>query len=253
MLAFAHEIGHNFNSEHTQCYQPPVDECYSCKSNRERSCPDPDDENRGAATIMSYCHLCGGVDPAGVPPGTRPGYNNVAYTFGGYYNDTTGQWKPNPTMHDFGFSYLAERVPQKMYQHVKSRETCVSFEACATSDDCDDDLYCNGVETCNTAGVCESGDDLCGAGIPCIEPGMCDTCTKDEDCDDSDFCNGPETCNTGVCVSEGNPCGIGQVCDALNSNCVEQNCPGFGESCKKAACCSGLLCYVGYRGGPQCR
>ncbi len=54
ILAFTHEVGHNFNSPHTHCYSPPVDHCYNqeggCYSGSVSVPPEK-------GTIMSYCHL----------------------------------------------------------------------------------------------------------------------------------------------------------------------------------------------------
>lgn len=47
-IVVAHELGHNFGSEHTHNYVPQIDTCGT-------SCP-----ANPIGTIMSYCHLCSG-------------------------------------------------------------------------------------------------------------------------------------------------------------------------------------------------
>ncbi|MCE9593892.1 MAG: hypothetical protein K8S98_06845 [Planctomycetes bacterium] len=52
-VVVAHELGHNFGSSHTHSYCPPLDQCYA-------NCTPTTVCSQG--TIMSYCHLCGGMD-----------------------------------------------------------------------------------------------------------------------------------------------------------------------------------------------
>lgn len=52
-VVVAHELGHNFGANHTHSYCPPLDQCYSnCSGTTQCS----------QGTLMSYCHLCGGMD-----------------------------------------------------------------------------------------------------------------------------------------------------------------------------------------------
>jgi cysteine-rich repeat protein len=65
VLVATHEMGHNFGTPHTHCYSPPLDECY----NQEPGCyAGPAVCSHG--TIMSYCHLCGGLSNVDLAFGT---------------------------------------------------------------------------------------------------------------------------------------------------------------------------------------
>jgi hypothetical protein len=112
MSVVMHEIGHNFNSDHTHDtdgYNPPVDTCgNSCPANVPV----------GSATIMSYCHLCSN------------GEANLLYTFGGDFvgggsdRSNLNDWQNNPNLVG-NVSYEAKRVPKTMWDHVSSRGSCV--------------------------------------------------------------------------------------------------------------------------------
>jgi hypothetical protein len=65
VMIVAHEIGHNFGSPHTHCYNPPLDNCYNTASgcySGTKTCPVPTTINGVTGvtgTLMSYCHLGG--------------------------------------------------------------------------------------------------------------------------------------------------------------------------------------------------
>jgi hypothetical protein len=103
LVVTAHEIGHNFNSPHTHCYNglggssQPVDQCYNGQAGNgcyagSTSLP-CGTAGAGCGTLMSYCHFQGG------------GLSNIGLSFG--------------TGHPFGV--LPQRVPDRMRSHVEAR------------------------------------------------------------------------------------------------------------------------------------
>lgn len=115
IVATAHELGHNFNSPHTHCYQglegnaASIDECNASQCGQGGCfCGTPSlpcgSTGAGCGTLMSYCHL-----------GFGGGLSNIALTLG--------------LGHPFGVE--PERVPQRMATHVASRAAsnpgCLDF------------------------------------------------------------------------------------------------------------------------------
>jgi cysteine-rich repeat protein len=108
---------------------------------------------------------------------------------------------------------------------------------CTVDGDCQDELFCNGSETCDGAGVCQPGTDPCTAEETCDEVNdVCLECTVDADCDDGEYCNGSETCDgAGVCQPGTDPCTAEETCDEVNDVCFVPVCGNDilepGEEC----------------------
>lgn len=159
IVAVAHEIGHNFNSPHTHCYNgvggssSPVDECWNgqavngCYGGTQRL---PGPAGAGSGTLMSYCHLL------------SPGMSNLSLTFG--------------AGHPYGV--LPQRVPDRMRAHVVA--TAASAPACLARDEgggggggggpCEDETLSGG--TVNTTVTYEAcGTLTAGDGFSVISPG----------------------------------------------------------------------------------
>jgi len=110
--SFSTSFRHNFSSGHTfSGYSPVVDKCM-----QDNKCPSSkiDDDS---ATLMSYCHMCGG-------------FQKVEYTFGGEYDGSGSKsdlsnWKRSDKL-DGSTSTDPQRVPHKMFQHVSTRGDCVA-------------------------------------------------------------------------------------------------------------------------------
>ncbi|MFN2376290.1 MAG: hypothetical protein ABR538_07115, partial [Candidatus Binatia bacterium] len=153
-LVVVHEIGHNFDSQHTHQYcneagiSDPVDICVddatddvpNCLGDNNAALPGLGSLTGGTAgggngTIMSYCHVRSG------------GFANTAHTFGLH--------------HPYGRA--AFRVPNKMLAHVEANAGCMAVDY-AGSDlrvvkDCkpDDPMPVGATATCTTTANPQDG------------------------------------------------------------------------------------------------
>jgi Dictyostelium (slime mold) repeat len=117
---------------------------------------------------------------------------------------------------------------------------------------CADSNLCNGAETCNATGQCQSGAPLVvDDGNPCTAD-SCDPVRGVQNtpvpagtaCADSNLCNGAETCNaTGQCqsgaplvVDDGNPC-TADSCDPVRG--VQNTAVAGGVACSDGNACNG--------------
>lgn len=105
---------------------------------------------------------------------------------------------------------------------------------------CEDDVYCNGADTC-LSGLCSehAGDPCQDDGLFCNGAEFCDfqtdECThQGTPCpDDNFFCTGVESCDETAdqCASTGDPCDDGlfctgsEVCDEVNNDCSAGTAP----------------------------
>jgi hypothetical protein len=131
IVVTSHEMGHNFNSPHTHCYEgiggdpSAVDNCYAGQCGNSgcycgptslpSGCPG---SGQGCGTIMSYCHLLGG------------GLSNISLTFG------------NPGGVPFTYGIKPERVPARMSSHVAT--TAGGSPSCLAPLD---DIFADGFES----------------------------------------------------------------------------------------------------------
>ena len=115
-------------------------------------------------------------------------------------------------------------------------------DACNINIDCDDELFCTGIESCST----ETSTCVAGPGDPCAEGQTCneetDTCdaaggcTEDADCDDLLFCNGAETCVAEECVAGTDPC------TGDTPECIEEGTGTCVECLNDEDCAGELIC-----------
>ncbi len=92
---------------------------------------------------------------------------------------------------------------------------------------CDDGLFCNGIERCDSIDGCVAGQPVdCDDGVACTldfcyeAVRQCLALPSDEQCDDGVFCNGVESCDPDWgCLSSGDPCPAGTRCDEESDTC----------------------------------
>ena len=117
-----------------------------------------------------------------------------------------------------------------------------------TADDtaCDDGLFCNGAETCNSSLGCQTAATPVCPDLQCDETAdICFGCGDDSECDDGLFCNGVETCAAGVCQSAPTESCVGSLCDEAADQGVECLADGDcddGLFCNGAETCSAGSC-----------
>lgn len=112
--------------------------------------------------------------------------------------------------------------------------------ACNSDVECDDGLYCNGVETCDPVDrTCAVGGDPC-PGRSCAENTASCGCLAAAECDDGVACNGAEVCSAGVCQA-----GAPINCDD-GIACTRESCDEAAARCvyvaNSAACDDGNAC-----------
>ncbi len=121
----------------------------------------------------------------------------------------------------------------------ETTDTCDHLPSNTT---CGDGLFCNGAETCDVTGDCQSGSDPC-PGLLCSETvGTCVDCLIDADCSNGLFCDGNEQCNTatGTCFAGTPPnCGDGVSCTGDSCNETTDSCNHVPND---VSCGNGLFC-----------
>ncbi|MFZ5559887.1 MAG: S8 family peptidase [Patescibacteria group bacterium] len=127
-----------------------------------------------------------------------------------------------------------------------------SAPQCAIDSDCDDGLYCNGIETCQ-AGVCKAGTliECSGLGDQC-NTGVCDEALDQcvvqpkpdgTACDDGLYCNTGETCQAGVCGGgSARTCDDGTACTTDSCNESLDKCENIWPGCGISDGCCGPTC-----------
>lgn len=118
-------------------------------------------------------------------------------------------------------------------------------DVCNSTADCDDGLFCNGAETCDSDGECVSGTAPCDVALCSEADTSCESptaCVANVDCDDGLFCNGAETCDSNsTCATGTEPCGATESCVEDRATCIpdrdgdgiaddDDNCPDAGNA-----------------------
>ncbi len=108
---------------------------------------------------------------------------------------------------------------------------------CLGSSECDDGLFCNGVESC-VDGECVVGISPCLIGVCDEDAHVCAQCVTSDDCFSENLCL-IGTCIAHVCEYADRDCGD-ELCDPWTGECVEcltaADCPIPADPCMVATC-----------------
>jgi hypothetical protein len=133
---------------------------------------------------------------------------------------------------------------------------------------CDDGVFCNGAEVCNTSAGCQPGPPRdCADALACTTDSCnqaTDSCThvaNDAACDDGRYCNGTETCDAAAGCRAGTAPSCADNVDCTTDACVEES-DSCAHTAKDSACddhqfCNGVeTCNVttgcGHGTAPDC-
>jgi len=150
---------------------------------------------------------------------------------------------------NFRYSGSALLCPSGTYDDTDDLvfAVCPSQPACTDDSDCDDGVFCNGVETCS-AGSCVAGTDVdCDDGVACTddtcneEAASCENTPNNTFCNNGLFCDGVETCDLAIGCRAGTP----MACDD-GVGCTDDSCNEDTDSCENTpnntVCDNGLFC-----------
>jgi hypothetical protein len=127
---------------------------------------------------------------------------------------------------------------------------------CLSDGECNDLLYCTGLESCNAYGNCVAGADPCPGEVCKESNDTCVECLNDTHCDDGLFCNGVERCHyDNSCQAGPAPCpwttcddsaDVCMICDNDGSCEPGEDCANCPNDCIKgsAALCGNGVCEV---------
>ncbi len=124
----------------------------------------------------------------------------------------------------------------------------LALEECSVDADCNNGLYCDGVETCDVNGQCQPGTPVdCNDGVDCTVDSCnettdsCDNVPDDGFCDDGLYCTGVETCNAVLGCEVGTPvdCDDGVDCTVDSCNETTDSCDNVPDD---GFCDDGLYC-----------
>jgi len=120
--------------------------------------------------------------------------------------------------------------------------TTFTLGECAGDADCDDGLYCNGVETCDLAtNTCVAGTSVdCSDGVDCTidscneSTDTCDHAPDDAFCDNGLYCDGAEICDVLLGCQAGTPvdCDDGVECTIDSCNETTDTCDHVPDGCE---------------------